>query len=182
MPSSIQFKVNCGFARAAIRQFSEIGKGRRHCELITEVREQKFKELFSSVPSYGIQSSLFEVSGARESLFNRQCKAINGIFSKWSSRDKKTKYLETFCPEKWKKLSDYNKRRHTLLNCKECALVHTQHQEAFPGPVYQPSQSIARSARILVENNSTANVPVATTYPNLNHYTRKHMVTHLLNL
>ena len=126
------------------------------------MREQKFKELFSSVPTFGVQKSLFETQGTRESLFNRYCKTINGIFSKWTSRDKKIKYIETFCSENWKKLSIYN-QRHTLSDCKECALVHKDQQDTFPGPVYQPTQPLARSVRVLVENNCIANVPAATT-------------------
>ena len=65
MSSSIQFKVNCGFACVALCHLSEIGKSKRHsdCDLNIEVREQNFKELFSSVPSFGLQNSLFEVQG-----------------------------------------------------------------------------------------------------------------------
>lgn len=69
MSSSIQFKVNCGFARVAIRQLSEIGKGKRR-DLNTEVREQKFKEQFASVPSFGIQNSLFAQLKAHERAYS----------------------------------------------------------------------------------------------------------------
>lgn len=41
--------------------------------------------------------------------------------------------------------------------------MYKYQQDAFPGPVYQPTQGLARNVRVLVENNSTSNVPVATT-------------------
>ena len=163
MASSIQYRVNCGFARVAIRQFSEVGKGKQDSDANTERREYKFINLFSSVPSYGIQSTMFDEQGHRESLFTRQCKNINGIFSKWSGRDKKAKYIDTFSVENWEKLSAYNKRRHTLSNCKECFLQYKEHQETFPGPVYQPTITLAMNVKTLVENNSSMNVPMATT-------------------
>ena len=34
--------------------------------------------------------------GHRESVFTRQCKNINGIFSKWSGRENKARYIDTF--------------------------------------------------------------------------------------
>ena len=48
--SIVHYKVNCAFARVAMRDYSEVGRGKGKCD--TAVRMYKFKELFSSQTNY----------------------------------------------------------------------------------------------------------------------------------
>ena len=59
------------------------------------------------------------------------------------------KYIDTFSPENWKK----------TLNLEQKVTYTVKLQ----GSVYQPTHSLAKNVRILVENNSSTNVPMATT-------------------
>ena len=90
--SSVCLKVNCGFARVAIRQYSEVVK-RKHFVAIncySTERARKFKELFTPLEPPGIQTSLFDGYDHRECPFERHCKGINGLFAKWKNREKNT--------------------------------------------------------------------------------------------
>ncbi len=117
-----QFKINCGFARVAIRQFSEVGRGKKECDKSTLEQNDKFKKLFQ--PSFGVNDSQFEKYGHRESPFDRNCKKTNAMFSKWTNKEKKRQYIEYFSPKKWKSLSAATKHRHSMENCMECAVVN----------------------------------------------------------
>ncbi len=128
---SVQFKINCGFARVAIRQFSEVGRGKNECDKTTLERNEKFQKLFP--PSFGVNDSQFKKYGHRESPFDRNCKKANAIFSKWSNKEKKRQYIEFFSPHKWTSLSAATKRHHSMENCMQCAVVNTSIQETFPG-------------------------------------------------
>ena len=65
---SISLKINCGYARVAIRSLSEIEKGKHHCEISQHTRAQKFRKLFAS--SFALPNSYFEEKGGRTALFN----------------------------------------------------------------------------------------------------------------
>ena len=148
--------MNCGFARVAIRQYSEVGRGKNFTKLHSLEREQNFKDLFSPLPQYGVESSIFEHTNNRESTFDRYCKRINGGFMKWKrKREEKSEYLSTFSIDNCKKLSSVEKQRHTLGRCKECELSYTKQQQSFPGPIYSPAHSLAQSAKSLIAHNST---------------------------
>ena len=149
-----QLEVNCGFARVAIRKCSEVGKGKTFTDSHSRVRAQKFQDIFSPLTQYGIHSSMFEGKGGRMSTFDRYCKKINGMFFKWKNREKRMAYMTTFSPENWNSLPRVDKRRHTLANCKECALAYREQQQSFPSPKFLPVQSLGKHARALVEQNS----------------------------
>ncbi len=155
--------MNCGFARVAIREYSEVGRGKHFTHSHSKERAQNVQKLFSPLTQYRMQSSMFECEDGRESQFDRSCKKINGRFMKWSNRDKRLAYMKTFSTEVWKQLPKVDRKRHTLRNCTECALAYRQQQESFPGPTYTPSESLAHVARVLVEQNSTTKVPEQTT-------------------
>ena len=59
--SSVHFKVNCGYARVAIRQFSEVGKGKKYSNLNTVERNKKFETLFHPVATYGVDKHILKV-------------------------------------------------------------------------------------------------------------------------
>lgn len=143
--TSVHFKVNCGYARVGIWQYSKVGK---------------FKV---PLASYGIDTAIFDGYGHRESPFDRYCKSITGLFQKWKHRENKRQYLHQFSPDNWKKLPTSSKRRHTISNCKECAISHSSFQECFPGPVYRPTQSLSEDVRSLIEQNRNMDVTPATT-------------------
>ena len=52
--------MNCDYARVAIWQLSEVGKGKKHNEANYGGRNEKFKEQFTPLTSYGIDSAIFE--------------------------------------------------------------------------------------------------------------------------
>lgn len=58
--SSVHFKVNCGYARVAIWQFSVVGRGKRFSELNSAERDKKFKSLFEPMSSYGIDKQILK--------------------------------------------------------------------------------------------------------------------------
>ena len=100
--SRVHYKVNCGYARVAIWQLSEVGKGKKHNEANYDGRNEKFQELFAPLTTYGIDSAIFEGYEHRECTFNRYCKSINGLFQKWKAREAKQNYIKTFSTENWK--------------------------------------------------------------------------------
>ncbi len=67
MTTTLHFKVNCGFARAAIREFSEIGQGKHRAQQNQETTTEKFKHLFSTTPTYISSNSIFNSYEHRES-------------------------------------------------------------------------------------------------------------------
>ena len=159
--STVHYNVNCAFARVAIREYSEVGRGKGKCD--TAVRMYKFKELFSSQPNYVQHNEIFHMYGHRESAFDRHCKAINGIIGRWANRERKQEYIECFSPVKWKQLSIQQQKRHSLANCKECAMVHLEQQERFPGPTYNPSAVLVEGIKKMVESNAALDNSVLTT-------------------
>ena len=52
MAHSVSLKINCGYARVAIRSLSEMEKGKHHCEINEHTRAQKFRKLFASSFAY----------------------------------------------------------------------------------------------------------------------------------
>ena len=119
----------------AIRQYSEVGRGKKECNKTTAERNDKFKKLFRPLLSFGVDESAFEKYGHRDSPFDRNCRKLNGILSKWTNRNNKREYIEYFSPQKWKSLTAATKCRHSMEEVMECAIVHTSTQENFPGIV-----------------------------------------------
>ena len=161
--TTIYFKVNCGFARAAIREFSEVRRGKQPSKQSQQTRIEKFRELFSSTRSYVTDDSIFNGYDHRDPPFTRYCKSIIDSLVKWKACDQKSDYLKTFCTENWKKLPVYQKKKHTLDNCKGCALHYMVQQEKFPGPTFRPTMGVARSVQILIKENAGEKNPAATT-------------------
>jgi len=55
------------------------------CDLgLTSIQKltQKFKDLFSPLRAYGVETCMFEGYDHRESRFEQYCKNINGLFTK----------------------------------------------------------------------------------------------------
>ena len=88
-----------------------------------------------------------------DSKFDRYCKGINGIFRKWSDRESKQQYISQYSSNNWKQLPLQQKKRHSLANCKECAILHEE-QKTFPGPMYNPATPIADSLKIMLESSN----------------------------
>ena len=69
-------------------------------------------------------------------------------------------YLRTFSPDNWRKLPKKSKRRHTVTNCKECALVYKELQHSFPGLSFHPAgESLAPQICAIMQQNSTTKSP-----------------------
>ena len=138
MAHSISLKINCGYARVAIRSLSEMEKGKHHYEINQHTRAQKFRQLFAS--SFALPNSYFEGKEGRTALFNRHCKQILGAFTKhWGDRDTRKSYTSTFSICNWERLAKSEKARHSLSNCKECARKYNHLQSLFPGQKYSLS-------------------------------------------
>lgn len=71
--------------------------------------------------------------------FDHYCKGINGMFRKWGDRESKQQFISHYSLHNWKQLTLQQKKRHSLANCKECAILHHHHQQTFPGPTYNPA-------------------------------------------
>ena len=59
---------------------------------------------------------------------------------------------ETISP-KWKQLPNSIQIRHTLSNCKECAIHHTTLQNAFPGKKLALSKDVATTVKTVINAN-----------------------------
>ena len=121
--STVHFKINCGYARVAIREYSEVGRGKGQCDTVERARK-----LFSPSTTYINDATIFDGYGHRDSKFDRYCKGINGMFRKWSDRESKQQYISHYSSNNWKQLSLQQKKRHSLANCKECAISHREQQ------------------------------------------------------
>ena len=150
--STVHFKINCGYARVAIREYSEVGRGKGHCDTVE--RAWKFKELFSPSTTYINDPTIFDGYGHRDSKFHHYCKGINGIFSKWSNRESKQQCISQYSLNNWKQLPLQQKKRHSLADCKECAILHEEQQETFPRPTYNPATPIADSLKNMLESSN----------------------------
>ena len=106
--------------------------------------------------AYGVETCMFEGYDHRESRFERYCKNINGLFTKWIAHDKKQEYLQLFPQDNWKKLAPRHTKRHSIVNCIECALSYElRQQESFTGTVFKPTRCITQQVKEIMEKNAT---------------------------
>ncbi len=82
---------------------------------------------------------------------------------KWKNRDKKCDYLQTFTTDNWKKLPAHQKKKHTMGNCKACALQYSIQQQHFPGHTFSPTTKVAESVKQIIQGNSSLQNPAAIT-------------------
>ena len=141
MPIPVILQVNCGYARAAIRELSSPEELKSRKEIAFEGCRQNFLSLFSSVTTYGIPEE-YQISGNRN--FNNTCEKILDNFSKkWHPSSKRLEYLSCFSTENWKHLASCEKDKHTLAFCVACYNDHHELQRCFPGkPMYIPPDPI----------------------------------------
>ena len=100
--------------------------------------------------AYGVDTKIFEGYGH---LFERNRKKISTMFTKWKCREKRIQYLQSFSISKWKQLPNSIQIRHTLSNCKECAIHHTTLQNAFPGKKLALSKDVATTVKTVINAN-----------------------------
>ena len=74
MPIPVILQVNCGYARAAIRELSSPEEQKSRKEIAFEGCRQNFLSLFSSVTTYGIPEE-YQISGNRN--FNNTCETTS---------------------------------------------------------------------------------------------------------
>ena len=144
--TSIYLKTNCGYSRVAIRMLSDLGPGMQHSQVDKHRRATQFQELFGDTSD--LKSEYFEAKQSRQSLFDRHCNEILTL-GKIKSKEKRQQYLKTFAIKAWKSLSSCTKTKHTLASCIECALAHTELQQAFPGPKYQTTEGFTHEIKSL---------------------------------
>ena len=151
----VELSFNCGFARVAVREIT-VGIGKS--EDLNMRRTQSFRELFDAVPNYYSNPNMFDQHGHRESTFNRNCKRILHKLNTWPKKEVKQKYLHEFSTKKWKSLPIASKKRHTLQNCRECAIQHTDLQQKFPGKSLQLTDKFSSglSEILSTEDENTA--------------------------
>ena len=121
-------KINCGFARVAIRTLSRTG-------ITKQDRQEQFQEMFKPVSGYFKGREYFdEQDKNRETRFERGCKHIIKQFNKkWHPTGARCEYMATFSPESWKRLPQHIKQTHTLENCEGCQIHYAGLQGKFPG-------------------------------------------------
>ena len=143
MFTPIALKVNCGYARTAIRELTPKKKGKYGRTVDKDKRTADFKGLFGHL---SLQQEIFEKDSKGFSQFDYNCDAILDMFSKKWNPMVRTDYEAFFSTENWKHLSVNKKKEHTLSHCTACSTNHMHLQEAFPGkPVFQITSSITLS-------------------------------------
>ena len=102
-------KVNCGYARVAIRTLSQAG-------ITKENQREQFQAMFKPVSGYITDNTYFDTQEKeRETWFDRGCTYILKQFNKkWHPSESQSEYTVTFSPESWKCLPLDKKRTHTL--------------------------------------------------------------------
>ena len=117
-PISLQF--NCGYARVAVRELTDIAREQK--VNAASLCEDKFLELFSKTraPNFGIPDGYFCSRGKNESRFEYARKKIKAFAQKWSPTKMRVMYLEQFSMRCWKDLPQTKTDKHTLMECKEC--------------------------------------------------------------
>ena len=135
----VSLKVNCGYARTAIRELTPTKTGLHGRYVQSAKRSQEFRQLFD-IPTYALQSSIFESDSSHSSTFDKMCDTVLNMFSKkWHPSTARIEYTATFSTAKWKALSDESKSKHTLSNCEACYYEFQHLQETFPvKPVFVP--------------------------------------------
>ncbi len=134
----VALQMNCGFCRVAIKELSNDHKFQRQ-KIDIETRENKFQQQFSSFSELD-QSSIFNKTNTqRTCLFNRHCNQVLSMFSKkWITTSARLDYLSSFSILAWEKLSELEKRKHSLSNCERCQQKYNLLQTKFPGkPVFE---------------------------------------------
>ena len=131
-PILLQF--NCGFARCAVKEITaqlaagKYGKAAR--EVNTCTRAETFSKLFGQA-SFGICTT---TTSNRPSPFHAHCQAVLDAFKTgWSSQCKRQEYCIAFSLQRWRRLPNGEKARHSLQECTACPLQHADLQQAFPG-------------------------------------------------
>lgn len=140
-----QLYVDCGFARVAIYELSNQGeRGNAAPTVNREERAKEFQSLYSTVANFGINCSYFSQHGYCQSRFDKHCKIVLEKFKKrWHPTDSRKSYLDHFSTSQWKALSQWQKVKHTISNCKECADKHQEHQLYFPSTASKISKLTA---------------------------------------
>ena len=111
----------CGFARVAVKL--SILKANGKVEYDHEQRWKKYSEIFQ-----GVHKSRFEVD---KNLYTKRSKALEHHFKRWKTTTKKI-YIEHFSQTNWEKLTEHEKKQHSLANCKACDVHHFSYQSLFP--------------------------------------------------
>ena len=113
--------LGCGFARVAVKL--SILKANGKVEYDHEQRWKKYSEIFQ-----GVHKSRFEVD---KNVYTKRSKALEHHFKRWKTTTKKT-YIEHFSQTNWEKLTEHEKKQHSLANCKACDVHHFSYQSLLP--------------------------------------------------
>lgn len=132
MWTPIAFKINCGYARTAIREHRRI----RACQFRRPMRPHALphsKSYILHLRSHKISES----NGSHNTIFDDNCVALLKMFRKrWNPHSRRIEY-ETFSIANWKSLAKEKQREHTLSNCASCSQEFPELQAPFPGkPIY----------------------------------------------
>ena len=84
---------------------------------------EKYSEIFQRV-----HKSRFEVD---KSLYTNRSNVLEHHFKRWKTTTKKT-YIEHFSQTNWEKLTENEKKQHSLANCKACDVHRFSYQSLFP--------------------------------------------------
>lgn len=138
--SAVATEFNCGFGRAAIRELTPLKLGHKSRCIDNSKRQQEFRQLFER-PSYNLPSRFFDETATKTSIFEKRCDQVLNAFSKWTKPADRATYLAVFGVQQWKSLTDCQKARHTLSNCKECYRAYYNTQQLFPvKPMFVPKE------------------------------------------
>ena len=122
--------LNCGFARVAIYDLSNMSKGHHRDNIDEAARRNHFQKLFKHcnvLPSL----MLSPLKSASATYFDVYCDHILDAIHehRWSG---KQKYFDTFTMKKWEKMSVADRKKHTVSKCYACSMQYTELQRSFP--------------------------------------------------
>ena len=139
--NAVATEFNCGFGRAAIRELTPVKRGCQGRCIDHSKRQQEFRQLFER-PSYNLPSGFFDNTAAKTSIFEKRCDQVLNAFSrKWGKSADRATYLAVFGVQQWKSLTENQKAKHTLSNCKECYRAYYNTQQLFPvKPMFIPEE------------------------------------------
>ena len=141
MATEISMKINCGYARTAIRELTLASRA-KHGIIHKPNRSSEIRKLFDR-PTHKIPSVFLNSHNTKWSPFDKLCEFVGEMFSKkWTSLSKRVGFTSTFSIEKWRAVPECKKSKHTLSKCDACFNKYKQPQRDFPGkPMYIPTQT-----------------------------------------
>ena len=141
----LALRLNCGFARVAVKEFSGIQRGLSRSSINHQKRKDEFQLLFADIEGYCDSHGDVEFWAiCGNSGWTRCCDFVLDCFGKrWNpNQSVRVEYCQTFSVTNWKALPLSKQKEHTMTQCSACANEYFELQNKFPGLPCFESESI----------------------------------------